>query len=107
MAKERKFKVVSVKEIKSKVSGQKFLAYQTLDQAGNRIDLKFRRAAQNVPTERCWIYVDEDKCNVSTKGEYPVLWVETVNRIEPLGSKSNLDEYFGAADDSEGNPFDA
>lgn len=106
MAKERKFKVVSVKEIKSTTSGQKFLAYQTLDQDGNRIDLKFRRGAENVPTERCWIYVYEDKCNVSTKGEYPVLWVETVNRIEPLGIKNNLDDYFGAADDSEASPFE-
>lgn len=108
MAKELKIKVVSVKEIKSKATGQKFTVYQTVDKQGKLMDLKFRRSAQNVPSDKCWIYVDSDKCNVSRRTEYPVLWVETVNRIEPLAvTRNNAEDYFdgAAGDESETSPF--
>ena len=106
MAKELKIKVVSVKEIKSKVSGQKFTVYQTVDKQGKLMDLKFRRTAQNVPSDKCWIYVDSDKCNVSRRTEYPVLWVETVNRIEPLAvTRNNVEDYFDGAGE-EVSPFE-
>lgn len=103
MANELKIKVATVKEVKSKTSGQKFTVYQCVDNKGNLMDLKFRRDAQNVPKERCYIFVDADKCNVSRRSEYPVLWVETVNRIEPIVSaRGNAAEYFGTGDESEG-----
>lgn len=101
MAKELKIKVATVKEVKSRTTGQKFTVYQCVDNKGNLMDLKFRRDAQNVPKERCFIFVDDDKCNVSRKSEYPVLWVETVNRIEPLAqTRGNAADYFGSADEA-------
>lgn len=100
MAKELKIKVVEVRDVETQ-SGNKFKAYKTVDKNGKTMDLKFRRDAKNVPQERCWIYVDADKCNVTKNTEYPCCWVNTVNRIEPLEVKINAEDYFDAADGEE------
>lgn len=109
MAKEVKIEIVQVKEIEK--NGRKFKAYQTIPTSGQfkgkRVDLKFRREAKNIPSDRCYIYVDDDQFNISTAGRWPVVWVNTVNRIEPLKKKTNVADYFDAADadESGGNPF--
>lgn len=108
MAKEVKIEVVEVKDVKS--GDRKFKAYKTIITAGELkgtvVDLKFRRDARNVPQERCFIFVDADQFNVSRKGRYPVVWVNTVNRIEPLKSKASAADYFAAEDEqAEDNPF--
>ena len=101
MAKEVKIEVVEVKDIEA--AGRKFKAYKTIitagDLKGQVVDLKFRRDAKNVPSERCFIYVEADQFNVSRKGRYPVVWVNTVARIEPLKARSTGTDYFTAADE--------
>lgn len=97
MAKEVKIEVVEVKDVEK--NGLKFKAYKTEIKAGDGkekqvVDLKFRRDAKNVPQERCYIYVDVDQFNVSKKGRYPVVWVNTVNRIEPIKTRANAEDYF-------------
>lgn len=109
MANEVKIEIVQVKDVEK--NGAKFKAYQTIPTSGEfkgkRIDLKFRRDAKNIPSERCYIYVDDDQFNISTAGRWPVVWVNTVNRIEPLKVKTNAADYFDAADAdaADGNPF--
>lgn len=98
MAKEVKIEVVEVKDVKLD-NGRTFKAYKTEIKAGDGkekqvVDLKFRRDAKNVPQERCYIYVDVDQFNVSKKGRYPVVWVNTVNRIEPIKTRANAEDYF-------------
>lgn len=106
MAKEVKIEIVQVKEIEK--NGLKFKAYQTIPTSGQfkgkRVDLKFRREAKNIPSERCYIYVDDDQFNLSTSGRWPVIWVNNVNRIEPLKPKANAADNFESADSDE-NPF--
>ena len=108
MAKEVKIEVIEVRDVEA--AGRKFKAYKTIITAGELkgqvVDLKFRRDAKNVPTERCYLYVDGDQFNVSRKGRYPCVWVNTVNRIEPLKARTNGTDYFTAADDeSATSPF--
>ena len=108
MAKEFKIKVATVKEVKNQKTGQKFNVYQTVDKTGKLMDLKFRRTCANIPTERCYIFVDDDQCNVSRRTEYPTLWVSNVNRIEPLAAGAgNVGEFFETAGEAEAddNPF--
>lgn len=98
MAKEVKIEVVEVKDVKLD-NGRTFKAYKTEIKVGDGkekqvVDLKFRREAKNVPQERCYIYVDVDQFNVSKKGRYPVVWVNTVNRIEPIKTRANAEDYF-------------
>ena len=98
MAKEVKIEVVEVKDVKLD-NGRTFKAYKTEIKSGDGkekqvVDLKFRRDAKNVPQERCYIYVDVDQFNVSKKGRYPVVWVNTVNRIEPVKTRANAEDYF-------------
>lgn len=102
MAKEIKIKVTNVRDVD--YNGRKFKAYHCLDGDGNNVELKFTRECHNVPTERCFIYVDSDKVNVNRKKEYPVVWVKDVNRIEPISRSSSVEKFFGVAEDSE-NPF--
>lgn len=106
MAKEVKIKVVEVKDVKLQ-DGRTFKAYRGALKDGTVMDLKFRQDAQNKPSDRCWIYVSEGNFNVSRRKEYPVIWVTTVNRIEPLASKSSDAELFYSADEAAGedNPF--
>lgn len=101
MAKEIKIKVTKVRDVD--YQGKKFKAYQCLDGDGNTVDLKFTRDCHNVPTERCFIYVDSDKVNVNRKKEYPVVWVKDVNRIEPIEKGNGVEKFFGVDDDE--NPF--
>lgn len=108
MAKEVKIEVVEVKDVEK--NGLKFKAYKTEikgdDGKKQVVDLKFRREAKNVPQERCYIYVDVDQFNVSRKGRWPVVWVNTVARIEPLKARTAAEQYFTVVDtESADSPF--
>ena len=104
MAKEVKIKITEVKNVKLP-NGVAFKAYRCALKDGNIMDLKFQRAAHNIPTERCWIYVSEGNFNVSRRKEYPVVWVKDVNRIEPITVKAADYDLFYSADEAETNPF--
>lgn len=91
-----KFKIVKVEEVTTK-DNNKFLTYKTVDKRGNFLDVKFRRAVKNAPTERCVVVVnDEDNWNIDEQRQYPVLWIAQVDAIEPYPASkgSNKRTYF-------------
>ena len=102
MAKEIKIRVIEVKEITTK-TGNKFNAYKTVDKRGKKLDLRFTKEVTLLPKKPCTIIVDDEKCNVSTNREYPVLWVQEVKRIEESQRKSNVSDYIG--DDTDPDEF--
>lgn len=109
MAKEVKIEVVEVRDVKLD-NGRTFKAYKTIPTGGKykgeKIDLKFVQGAENVPQERCFIYVDSDQYNLSERGRFPVYWIKTVKRIEPLKARTKADDDFTAADEeSAESPF--
>lgn len=109
MAKEVKIEVVEVKDVKLE-GGRSFKAYKTIPSGGKykgeKVDLKFVQGAENVPQERCYIYVDSDQYNLSERGRWPVYWVKTVKRIEPFKAKEDDKDDFTAVDEeSVDSPF--
>lgn len=90
---ERKFKIIEVNEITTK-DGKKFKAYKTIGKGGRKMDVRFVRDCNNVPTEPCVIVVNEENCNVDTTRQYPILWIKTVERIEGFERKNNMSDYF-------------
>ena len=90
---EREFKIIEVKEITT-TDGKKFNAYKTIGKGGRKMDVRFVKGANNVPTEPCIIVCEEDDCNVDTTRQYPILWVKNVIRTKPFARTSNVDEYF-------------
>lgn len=104
MAKEIKIRVIEVKEVTTK-NGNKFNAYKTVDKRGKKLDLRFTKEVTLLPKKPCTIIVDDDKCNVSTNREYPVLWVQEVKRIEESQRKSNVSDYIGDEADPDEFPL--
>lgn len=100
MAKEIKIRVIEVKEVTTK-NGNKFNAYKTVDKRGKKLDLRFTKEVTLLPKMPCTIIVDDDKCNVSTNREYPILWVQEVKRIEESQRKSNVSDYIGDYDEED------
>ena len=94
---ERKFKIIEVNEITTK-DGKKFNAYKTLANGGRKMDVRFVRNCKNIPTEPCVIVCEEDKCNVDTTRQYPILWIKDVVRIEEFERKNNVSEYFDSVE---------
>lgn len=92
---ERKFKIIEVNEITTK-DGKKFKAYKTIGKGGRKMDVRFVRDCNNVPTEPCVVVVNEENCNVDTTRQYPILWIKTVERIEGFERKNNMSDYFDA-----------
>lgn len=92
---ERKFKIIEVNEITTK-DGKKFKAYKTIGKGGRKMDVRFVRDCNNVPTEPCVVVVNEENCNVDTTRQYPILWVKNVERIEGFERKNNMSDYFDA-----------
>lgn len=92
---ERKFKIIEVKEITTR-DGKKFKAYKTIGKGGRKMDVRFVRDCNNVPTEPCVVVVNEENCNVDTTRQYPILWVKSVERIEGFERKNNTSDYFDA-----------
>ena len=92
---ERKFKIIEVNEITTK-DGKKFKAYKTIGKGGRKMDVRFVRDCNNVPTEPCVVVVNEENCNVDTTRQYPILWIKSVERIEDFERKDNTSDYFDA-----------
>lgn len=92
---ERKFKIIEVNDITTK-DGKKFKAYKTIGKGGRKMDVRFVRECNNVPTEPCVVVVNEENCNVDTSHQYPILWIKSVERIEGFERKTNLADYFDA-----------
>ena len=92
---ERKFKIIEVNDITTK-DGKKFKAYKTIGKGGRKMDVRFVRDCNNVPTEPCVVVVNEENCNVDTTRQYPILWIKSVERIEGFERKSNMSDYFDA-----------
>ena len=90
---ERKFKIIEVNEITTK-DGKKFKAYKTIGKGGRKMDVRFVRDCNNVPTEPCVVVVNEENCNVDTTRQYPILWIKSVERIEGFERKNNTSDYF-------------
>ena len=90
---ERKFKIIEVNEITIK-DGKKFKAYKTIGKGGRKMDVRFVRDCNNVPTEPCVVVVNEENCNVDTTRQYPILWIKSVERIEGFERKNNTSDYF-------------
>ena len=92
---ERKFKIIEVNEITTK-DGKKFKAYKTIGKGGRKMDVRFVRDCNNIPTEPCVVVVNEENCNVDTTRQYPILWIKSVERIEDFERKNNTSDYFDA-----------
>ena len=92
---ERKFKIIEVNEITTK-DGKKFKAYKTIGKGGRKMDVRFVRDCNNVPTEPCVVVVNDENCNVDTTRQYPILWIKNVERIEGFEHKNNTSDYFDA-----------
>lgn len=92
---ERKFKIIEVNEVTTK-DGKKFKAYKTIGKGGRKMDVRFVRDCNNVPTEPCVVVVNEENCNVDTTRQYPILWIKSVERIEGFERKNNMSDYFDA-----------
>ena len=92
-----KIKVIEVKEIKTN-DGKQFMAYKTVGKGGRKMDLRFVKGCQNIPTEPCYIEVEDDDANVDTTRQYPIVWVKQVKSILPFERKSNLSDFFGDED---------
>ena len=90
---ERKFKIIEVNEITTK-DGKKFKAYKTIGKGARKMDVRFVRDCNNVPTEPCVVVVNEENCNVDTTRQYPILWIKSVERIEGFERKNNTSDYF-------------
>lgn len=91
--KDLKIRVVEVKPIET-ADGKKFTAYKVLTKDGRKIDAKFRQDVKLLPKEPSIIIVDDEKCNVSTNRQYPVLWVSEVKEILPVEKKTNAGQFF-------------
>ena len=91
---EVKFNIIEVKEINIPERKLKFNAYKTVDRNGKKMDVRFVRDCQNVPTEPCVIVCEDIDCNVDNTRRYPILWVKNVLRQEEIQRKSNIGDYF-------------
>lgn len=79
---------------KSTPDGRKFNIFKTPSPKKNGvlIDVKFRKEVNNVPTESSYITVNVDNMNLSTRGEYPVLWVKAIEEVEPIAAVFNAEQ---------------
>ena len=93
MEEMKTFKIIEVRDIDTK-DGKKFKAFKTIAKNGKKLDVRFQRECQNIPTEPCEIHVLASNCNVDASRQYPILWIKNVESITPLERKSNIDDYF-------------
>lgn len=92
-----KIKVIEVKKIKTN-DGKQFDAFKTIGKGGRKMDLRFVQGCNNIPTEPCFIEVNDEDANVDTTRQYPILWVKNVQSIIPFERKNNLKDYFDDAE---------
>ena len=93
MEETKTFKIIEVKEIVTK-DGKKFNAYKTLGKGGKKIDVRFVKDCNNIPTEPCEIHVLAENCNVDSSRQYPILWIKQIESVTPIERKSNIGDYF-------------
>lgn len=85
---------ILAKEI-TKKDGETFTAFKAFTKQG-KIDLRFTKTCELVPTNSCFIHVLEENMNVNEKGRYPILYVTKVESIEEYPeSNSKIEKYFG------------
>lgn len=84
---------VIVKTIDKKDGSGSFLAYKGFTKRG-KLELKFTKECENVPQEKCTIYVLPENVNINTQCRFPVIWVKKIERIEELQFSNKVSEYF-------------
>ena len=90
-----RIKIVNVDEITT-TNGTHFTAFKAVTKQGKKIDCRFTKAVDpaKIPDQPCYINVPDDKANVDTHREYPVLWVKEITNIELFESRNNLADFF-------------
>ena len=101
---EIKIKIIEVKEVTARESGNKFLTYKTVDKKGKKLDVRFTAACSIKPKEACFVICDENDANVDTSRQYPCLWIKEVIRTEPIVKRSNVSDYIDVESDQEPEP---
>ena len=91
-----RIKIIEVKEITAKSTGNKFTVYKAVTKQGKKIDCRFTKEVNKelIPTEPCYIVVDDEHANVDVNRQYPVLWVSEIKEIEPFENRNNLSDFF-------------
>ena len=92
---------VEVREVEIEENGKqkKFLAYKAYQANGKKIDLKFRREANNIPKENCFIKVHVDNMNINRNKKFPELWVIDVIEIITLDERKHNEQDYKEFDD--------
>lgn len=80
--------------------GRTFNVYKAVTKNGALVDLKFRAAVKELPTEKSIIVVNPDNINEARNTAYPVWWVSAVEAIEPFqrnteANRQRVAEVFG------------
>lgn len=97
---ETKILKVRVTERKTQ-DGRKFNAYETFSKNGRATKLKFTQDVKELPTKDCYIKVNVDDMNVSTRDQYPVCWVKAIqeimenNVVDTERNRQEVNDYFG------------
>lgn len=99
-----KIKIAKAEKRKNTKTNQDFISYKTIDpKTGKLIDLRFNKTVKNVPEERCYILVPEDKWNINRTGEWPICYVKEIARVEPIVNDNSNEPKFETVDDT--TPF--
>lgn len=88
---EKKIKVFVQKRVNHETK-EEFNVYKALTKQG-KVDLKFRKEVENLPTQTCYVVALEENISINQKFEYPVMWISKIERLEELKFEQNLEEY--------------
>lgn len=86
---------METKRIKIRVSprktsdGRTFLTFKAVTKNGRLMDCKFNKDLPNIPKEDCWITVPVDQMRELTNSDYGGIYVNQIDKIEPLGTISD------------------
>ena len=84
---------VIVRKLERKDGTGSFLTYKGFTKRG-KLDLKFTKECENIPTEKCTIYCLPENVNVNTQARFPVIWVKKIERIAELEFSNKVADYF-------------
>ena len=84
---------VIVRQLERKDGTGSFLTYKGFTKRG-KLDLKFTKECENIPTEKCTIYCLPENVNVNTQARFPVIWVKKIERIVELEFSNKVADYF-------------
>lgn len=89
--------VLFAEEKQAKETGNKFIAYKTVNKQGRFMTVKFRKEVKNAPEKpgTYWVKTSAENVSVDTNRQYPVLWVHSIDEVAPYTKTSsvNVDEY--------------